>query len=501
VNTPSASSTQIRHENHPRQLSFAVGELALNRPDTDLSCDVAIIGGGFSGVLVSVQLLKQARPPFSILLVERLPHRLGRGVAYGTTLDCHLLIVPAGNMSAFPDDPENFLRWAKTQEQRLLNPPWVTEVGASSFLPRRAYGDYLVWLLGQAEQMAKPGVRMLRRLDEVTGISHGQHGATLTLAGGICLRARRVVLALGNFRPGDPFVSDGSFYQSPRYHNNPWTAQTLAAVLATRSCLLVGSGLTMVDWAIALGQNRYQGTIHSLSRRGLWPQAHHPGPGVDRNLDLNTPMPTVNGLLRKIRQAINAVGIGQWRSVIDALRPHNQTLWQSLPLAEKKRFMRHARPFWDCHRHRIAPVVAERLQAMFSSGQLHRHVGRIVEYREGGQGIEVIFRHRVSERLEALNVEAVVNCTGSESDYRKLESPLVADLLSQGMARPDALSLGLDVAADGALINSAGNPSDCLFTLGPPQKGILWETTAVPEIRRQAAVLANLLLSPAHRIS
>jgi uncharacterized NAD(P)/FAD-binding protein YdhS len=473
---------------------IVAGELALNRPDTDFTCDAAIIGAGFSGVLVAVQLLKQARPPFTVVLVERLPQRLGRGVAYGTTLDCHLLNVPAGNMSAFPDDPENFLRWAKTQEQRLLNPPWVTEVGASSFLPRRAYGDYLVWLLGQAEHMAKPGVRLLRRVDEVTGISPARQGAKLTLASGECLHALRVVLAMGNFRPGDPLIGDGSFYRSPRYHNNPWTAQTLSAVSATRSCLLLGSGLTMVDWAIALGQNRYLGAIHSLSRRGLWPQAHRPGAGMACNLDWASSTPTAGGLLRKIRQAVNAVGIGQWRSVIDALRPHNQALWQSLPLAEKKRFLRHARPFWDCHRHRIAPVAAECLQTMLASGRLRRHVGRLVECREAGQGVEAIFRRRGSDRLEALNVEAVVNCTGSESDYRKLESLLVGDLLGQGMARPDALSLGLDTAPDGALINGAGQPSDWLYSLGPPQKGMLWETTAVPEIRRQAAALAKLLL-------
>ncbi len=469
----------------------------MNKSDTDLPYDLAIIGSGFSGTFLTIQLLKKASPPFSIVLVEGIPHRLGRGIAYETTMDCHLLNVPAGNMSAFPDDPENFLRWAKSIEQCLLNPPWVTEITALSFLPRQSYGDYLVWLLDQAEQTAKAGVRLLRKSDEATGIVQGQNGTKINLASGDFLRVRQTVLAVGNFRPSDPSVNDTSFYQSQRYHNNPWAATVLAEVMPTRSCLLLGSGLTMADWAIALGQNNYAGTIHTLSRHGLWPQAHRVGSGVACNLELTYANPTVGGLLSQIRHAIKAVGVEEWRSVIDALRPHNQSLWKSLSLVEKKRFLRHVRPYWDSHRHRLAPVVHECLRAMLGSGQLCRHVGRIVEYHEHDNGVEVIFRHRSSDRMETLAVETVINCTGSESDYRKLDSPLMAELFRLGVALPDSLSLGLDVDPNGALIDGLGIPSDCLFTLGPPQKGILWETTAVPEIRRQGSDLADYILGSA----
>ncbi|MDD5034700.1 MAG: FAD/NAD(P)-binding protein [Methylococcaceae bacterium] len=459
----------------------------MNRPQARISCDVAIIGGGFAGTLVAAQLLRQARLPLTIILIERLPMRLGRGVAYGTERDCHLLNVPAGNMSALPEDPESFLRWAQSHEDRLLNPPWVNEVSPSSFLPRNAYGDYLVWLLEQAEQTAKPGVRLLRKIDEAKAIRIERNAAILALGSGESIQAQRVVLALGNFRPGDPAVKDSAFYRSPRYHSDPWAKEALAKVAETGSCLLVGSGLTMVDWAIALEQVQYRGTIHAVSRRGLWPKAHRPGAGIS-SPDFTALPTTARRLLGQIRKPLQS---GEpWRAVIDALRPHSQNLWRSLPIVEKRRFLRHLRPYWDSHRHRIAPIVAEHLDALLHSGQLVRHSGRILGYREGEKSVEVTIRCRGSDRLETLSVDAVVNCSGSESDYRKLDSPLIVDLLSRGIVRTDPLSLGLDADSRGALLDAEIKPSSCLFTLGPPQKGILWETTAVPEIRVQAAHLA-----------
>lgn len=456
--------------------------------------EIAIIGAGYSGTLVAAHLLRQARFPLRVRLIERDPSHFGRGVAYSTPLACHLLNVPAANMSAFPDQPDHFLRWAESRAASLVNPPWVTDIGPKAFLPRRAYGDYLNGVLDEAERAALPEVRLERRVEKVVGLSvEPGGGALLRLAGGDKLRARRVVLALGNFPPGNPAIADPGFYESPRYHRNPWRPGVLAALLDTQSCLLIGSGLTMVDWAITLAQSGYRGRIHVVSRRGLWPKTHRLGPPADFALDPDREPPKLGIWLREIRRQIDAAG-GDWRPVIDALRPATQTLWRSLSAVEQRRFLRHVRPFWEVHRHRIAPAVAERLEALAVSGQLVRHVGRIRDYREFEQGVEVAIRHRASEAVATHRVDAVVNCSGSESNYRRLESALVRDLLGRGLIRPDALALGLEVGPEGALIGADGVASDCLFALGPPRKGRLWETTAVPEVRVQAQRLAAVLL-------
>jgi len=457
------------------------------------NCGVAIVGAGFSGTLVSAHLMRRASSTLAVALIERSARQLGRGVAYSTTMDCHLLNVPAGNMSAFPDDPEHFLRWAKAREKSVVNPPWVTGVTATSFLPRRVYGDYLCGLLDEAERGAKSGVRLERKVDEAVGLTLIPQGVSLRLASGDCLQTRRVVLALGNFPPGHPAVADPTFYQSPRYHGNPWASELLATLLMTESCLLIGSGLTMVDWAIALNEAGYRGTIHVVSRRGLWPKAHRPADPLAFGIDPDASPPAVRAWLQRIRQYIRSLGC-DWRAVIDALRPTNQKLWDALSPPEQQRFLRHVRPYWDCHRHRLAPVVAERLQALVESGQLVRHVGRIVACQEDGSGVEVMIRDRGLDRIRPLFVDAVVNCSGSQSDYRKLDSPLVSDILAQHLGCPDPLSLGFNVDPTGALLDGDGKPSPYLFTLGPPQKGIFWETTAVPEIRVQAARLAMVLV-------
>jgi uncharacterized NAD(P)/FAD-binding protein YdhS len=456
---------------------------------------IAIVGGGFSGTMTAVHILKVGKSPLTIYLVERDARQLGGGVAYGRAEPCHLLNVPAGNMSAFPEVPDHFLRWASTHRSRLIDPLWVTEISAAAFLPRRAYGAYLRELLDDAERSAGPGLRLERVSADAVGITLESEAVVLRFRDGGALHADRAVLALGNFRPGNPAVTDPTFYASPRYHADPWTFDVLPAMLETRSCLLIGSGLTMVDWALTLSQAGYRGEINVISRRGLWPQAHAKVPRVDFGLDTISAHGAIRPLVRQIRQYLQVNGC-DWRAVIDALRPNTQEIWGSLSATERRRFLRHLRPYWDSHRHRIAPIVAERMNDLIDSEQLRRHVGHIRNFRHRDDGIDVEVRLRGRAATSILRVEAVLNCSGSESDYRNLDSPLVRDLLDQGLGRPDPLRLGLDVAGDGRLIDRHGQVSHRLFTLGPPQKGTLWETTAVPEIRVQAARLATALVEP-----
>jgi uncharacterized NAD(P)/FAD-binding protein YdhS len=170
-------------------------------------------------------------------------------------------------------------------------------------------------------------------------------------------------------------------------------------------------------------------------------------------------------------------------------------IWQSLPEAEKRRFLRHLRPYWEVHRHRAAPEIARFMEEHRSTGMIQLHAGRIVGYREIGSRVEIRYHQRKNGEAGGFLADRVINCTPPETDCRRLQDPLMAALVAEGKVRPDPLFLGLDSSADGALVDRQGVISDSLYTLGSARKGSLWESTAVPEIRQQVYRLVRHLVS------
>lgn len=453
---------------------------------------IAIVGAGFAGTMVGVHLLMRATSPVRITLIERYPEQFCRGVAYSTREHCHLLNVGAGNMSAFPDYPNDFRQWALDRKQRLAGSFPRDEISLHTFLPRHLYGEYLHGVFERALDSARPGVEMAVVYDEVIDIVADDGLQHIELRSGNTIQAHRVVLALGNFPPPDPPVADDAFYQSARYCRNPWSKRGSPVVGRDETCLMIGSGLTMVDLAIALRERDFRGRIHVVSRHGWLPPVQQPGPESPCRIDFDEAPLTVSSLLRWFRAQLRTGH--DWQSLIGAVRSRTASIWSALPLQEKRRFLRHLRTLWDSHRHQLAPAAAEKLYAMIASGQLTVHAGRVERFVEDEHGVDVTIRVRGSGEGKILRVHRVVNCTGSECDYRKLREPLVENLIRRGRAVPDAVAFGLTVSPDGALIDAEGRVSDSLFTLGPPRKGTLWETTAVPEIRVQAQQLAERLL-------
>jgi uncharacterized NAD(P)/FAD-binding protein YdhS len=202
---------------------------------------------------------------------------------------------------------------------------------------------------------------------------------------------------------------------------------------------------------------------------------------------------TALGLLRAVRDDLDAVASagGDWRSVVDGLRPHTARLWQGLPVDERCRLLRHAGRHWDAARHRMAPEVAERVEELRRSGRLRVVRGRVVAVADDGRGLQVVVRHAGREARH--RVGHLVNCTGPAADVTAAGHHLVDDLLATGQARTDPLRLGLDVDDDGAVLGSSGQPSGHLYAVGPLRRGQLWESTAIPEIRAQAVALASVL--------
>ena len=440
---------------------------------------IAIIGAGFSGTMAAIHLLRTLPVDHRVLLCER-SGRFARGLAYASSGAPHLLNVRAANMSAFPDQPKHFVQWLDRQDARAAAEVAISDAGR--FATRRLYGRYLRALLFETLQRA-PG-RLRLQTTAVEGISSTPGGYRLLGAGGRTTDVAGVVLAVGNLPSRRR--SDGVVF------HDPWTDDATIGLTAGRPMLVVGSGLTMVDLALAMRQHGFVGPIAVLSRRGLLPQRHAASGG-------SWPTPkftaaervSLLAMLRHVRADVRAAaarGIG-WRAVIDALRPVTVELWRGLPQRERDRFLRHLRPYWDVHRHRMAPDVANAFEAMLAAGEVQVRRGRLGAIERRGADAMVSWRPRGGGDVRTLEVQRVIFATGvPASDER---DPLIASLSAQGLARIEPHGLGLVVTDALQLIGAAGSVTPRLWALGPVVRGVFWECTAVPDIRVQARLVAE----------
>ncbi len=440
---------------------------------------VAIVGAGFSGTLQAINLLRHGGPRAT--LIEG-AGAAGKGLAFGAAHPSHLLNVRAGNMSAFPDDPGHFVRW--------LDARGTVDAGLT-FVQRLTYGTYLSELLADARR-AGAG-----RLDIVTGkvvdAPDTTTGVTLHLADGRVLAADAAVLAIGNLAPHDPSGLNAGDWSPSRYFGDPWDPAVADNLADADTVLMIGSGLTMIDVALMLDARQFRGRIVALSRRGLMPRCHGAAvPAADKRRERP---PTVgSSLVAQVRSRSGAIG---WRTAVDELRPFTQAMWANASDTERARFLRHLRPWWDVHRHRLAPAVADRIAAMQIEGRLTIVAGKTVAFAEEDGGIAVSWRRRGTDEAQTLHAQRIVNCTGPQSDLARTDDPLLRAMLDRGTIRPDAAHLGIDVDAQAAVIAVDGSSSDRLFALGPMTRGAFWEIVAVPDIRSQTWTLARRL-SNAH---
>ncbi len=432
---------------------------------------VAIIGGGFSGTLLAVNLLRLGA---RVVLIERDEAHLAKGLAFGTRRPEHLLNVRAANMSAYPDNPNDFLRWMG----------FDTTDQANRFVPRLTYGHYLHEQLLSAMTAAPDRVQICGQ--EALAVHDEGDAAVVTLAGGDIVRASAVVLALGNFPP--PPLAPFADLPETRYFSNPWDPGATQQLETIDHVLLLGTGLTAIDIALSLDSAGYRGRFTALSRRGLAPRSH-----AEAGL-LVSPIacPEARGskLVQHVRGRARYVG---WRAAIDELRPHTQSLWRRHDAVAQRRFLRHLRPWWDVHRHRLAPQVAGRVAAWVAEQRLSFVAGKIGTAHMAGDRIDVEFRPRGAAAEKILSVGRIINCTGPGGDVTRATQPLVRDLLAAGHIRPDVHRVGLDVDHTGRVRGAGGKPQQRLFAVGPMTKGEAWEIVAVPDIRRQVWNLARLL--------
>jgi uncharacterized NAD(P)/FAD-binding protein YdhS len=444
---------------------------------------IAIVGGGASGTIAAVHAIRSwpEKRPLRVVMYDA-NGAPGRGVAYGTDDPRHLLNVPAARMSALADEPTHFLDWLSARDPAAT--PWT-------FASRSSYGDYLIDTL----RHHTAGIDFVVRQRTVTDIVRAPRGFQVRSSHEADL-VDAVVLATGNPAPS-PLVVDGvELAPSRHYVDNPWVPGALASARDVAgqagTVLLIGSGLTAVDVALSLAETKPGGTrVVCVSRHGLLPRRHvsplpEPWPvAVPQEADVLT----VRELELFVQQQVAAAKAAgaDWRAVIDGLRPHVSMLWQRLPVAERRRFLAGPARLWDVHRHRMAPAVGAVVAELLRQGRFEVRAARLSAVVATASGYDVTLAGPDEAQLHA---DVIVNCTGPALSAVHGSDQLLTRLVARGLAQYDALGIGLQTDPSGALLNGHSHPQADLLAIGPLRRGDLWESTAVPEIRQQAAAIA-----------
>lgn len=454
---------------------------------------VAVIGGGLSGALVAERILRTKGRALRVVVVER-REKVGAGFAYSTEHPEHVLNVPSKSMSAVDGEPDHFVAWLRGDGIDDAE-EWAASSDPDGFVPRGLYGVYVGRLLEEAVKGAAPGVSWTHERGLATALSAEAGRIRITLEGERTIEADRAILALGNPPPANPIEGDLPFYSSPRYVRDAWEPEATADISPAAPVLVLGTGLTMIDIALSLDKGGHRGTIVALSTHGLLPPPHRlPYEAIPPFLEIPASSASIARLFRDVRARARAAATQghDWRAVMDAIRPFGQAAWRSLDDAERRRFLRHLRAFWEIHRHRAAPAAFDQIARMRGMGRLVVRAGRIAGFVERGRRVDVTFRERgPGGKKQMAQVERVINATGPEMNFGRVRDPLLRQLFHDGLCRPGPLHLGFDATTDGTIIGADGSPSVVLSTVGPPLRGVLWETTAVPEIRAQSAALAR----------
>lgn len=426
---------------------------------------VLIIGGGFSGAMLAARLAEKGR---ASLIIEQ-EGTVGLGAAYGTEQDAHRLNVRAANMGALADDPAHFLKWLEQHHREMAD--------GDAFISRRIYGDYVHARLAGVMQDHKDRIGIAR------GRAVSIEGQAVILHDDRRLEGSDIVIATGN--PAPRRAAEAS-----RSISDPWAKGALDAIKPEDDLFILGTSLTMADVLLGLLKRGWKGRATALSRRGLLPRPHMQGhPPAPR-----MPQDALSGpLSQRLHIARQMARQTEWQRVMDGYRSQTARLWQEASTQERARFLRHLRPWWDVHRHRIAPDVHETLQKLRKDKRLIVRSGRLGSVSEAEDGLKINWKpspRSTDETCEA-HADWFINCTGPAHDV--LSTPLTARLVEAGRARLDPLEQGLDLDADARLIGADGQPQPHLFALGPPTRAAYWESTAVPDIRQRIEALSTRL--------
>ncbi|MFG1374047.1 FAD/NAD(P)-binding protein [Xanthobacter oligotrophicus] len=460
---------------------------------------VAIVGGGFSGAVAAIKLLDTAGgQPLRIRIIEPRPEP-GRGLAFSTQDPAHYLNAPAKLFSIHPDRPDHLVNWLTVQEEGARLAAQASGQMAEAFVPRHLYGAYVRAELARAE--AEAGINGFvehLRAEAVDIEETGANGVRITLSDGRVVSADLALLATGFAGNRPNFAIGEGVAESGRYLADPWALagrELTGDLPSDGTVLFVGGGLTMLDALVTLERNGFKGRYVSVSRHGLLiNQRREPGPARDFLGDGHPG--SARALLALVKRELDAIAAdgGDWQSVVPVIRGRLASLWAGASAAERARFNRHLRRYWELALHRAPGPSYDTLTRVLAEGRLTTRAGRIEAVTADADGAEVRLRLRGAGESEQVRADLVVNTTGAQYAWDRItDRPLVTSLLDRGTVRPGGLGYGIDIDADAAVIDRSGAASNRLFGIGPILRGTRWEATTIVEIVAQATAFADLV--------
>lgn len=447
---------------------------------------IAIIGGGFSGAATVIHICRSYHKPIKILFFNE-GYPVAKGIAYSSQSKYHVLNVAASKMSLFNNEPLHFVNWV-----RNIYAEFDDENLENMFLPRSIFGEYVAKHFNHAIKNSA-NVEVVEIKKQVNDVVFVNGRYDITTSGNEKFAADKILYAPGNFIPEIPKAVGSDLIEQKKYFSNPWTDDATDN-LNNGDVLILGTGLTMVDTVLSLLEKNFEGNIIAASTHGFFPLPHRKyEPYSDILIELKRPY-SINQIFDVFRKHVqearkrNLFGA----AVVDALRPFTQDIWLQLDLSEKKRFINHVRHTWGLARHRLPVEVYERIAPLLQSYKLKILAGRIKESKLADGKVEVMITERKSQIPVFMKVQRIINCTGPQTNVTKVKDSLMQNLLKRNLIEPDELDLGIRATAYGNVITE-NKISTSFFTIGSTLRGVLWESTAVPEIRVQAERVAKLL--------
>ncbi|WP_395600862.1 FAD/NAD(P)-binding protein [Pseudomonas sp. B19125] len=455
------------------------------------NADVLIIGGGLSGTMLAVQLLRQ--PGKRQILVIEPREELGRGEAYSAVELGHTLNGNAARMSVDPDNPDDLTQWltdyigAGGWPESNQQPVPISEL----FPPRGIFGVYAQQRLAEAKALSASTVEHIRA--EVVDLQVDADSTRLTLDNGQQLRGAQAVLATGMFPAARTPQTESSGLNAAAV--DPWDVKAMRQIEPQSTVLIIGSGLTMVDAVVSLEQAGHRGPIEIFSRHGLLPHVRRQPPSWVDFLADDHNLRSPRQLLREVRRQCQlSVEQGiDWQAPLDTVRAHIGRLWSQASEREKRQFVRHVRPWWESHHHRSPPLSAQLVARLHAEGRLRVQAASFRGLVASDSGVTIKLRRRGEQAVTQVSGAALINSSGIEYDWRRVAKPLPQQLLKRGLIKPGPLALGIAADTSGAVLDAQGQVSQRLFAMGPPLRGMWWESTAVTDVALQAKALAARL--------